>query len=331
MSRRIVRWKKPLTGLSRGDETLPQKVQVNCALYSRSNIFTRYTCVLVHVLYNISMERISVGGFSGFATARLESARNRARKRIQEHWEAASGHNKLPFRCSVVLVIVVVVAHRRFFRHRESGGAPPPRAETDLLRPRVHRPYTAGRFAKVQVETDVGQAGLEWCRSTSSRPSWPLSMRTRAAHRARLASDQSAPFSTRRRVSERESEHASKWASERANARARAQVTVDRYIIFATELRACLTVHRSRRALNSTLFARCITYFVIAHFVRRANRHTGTSSFRNGLRALADDERASEQTRLPLFPSAAYSINSRNLLGVCAQKARTAKNGDPLL
>lgn len=41
-------------------------------------------------------------------------------------------------------------------------------------------------------------------------------------------------------------------------------VTDDRYIIFATGLRA--SVHRSRRLLNSTLFARCITHFVIAHF-----------------------------------------------------------------
>lgn len=32
---------------------------------------------------------------------------------------------------------------------------------------------------------------------------------------------------------------------------------------------ARLTVHRSRRLLNPTLFARCITYFVIAHFVPR--------------------------------------------------------------
>lgn len=179
---------------------------------------------------------------------------------------------------------------------RESAAA---RAETDLLRPRVHRP-AAGRFAKVQVETDVGRAGLKWCRSTSGRTSLPLSMRTRAARRARLAADQSAPFSTRRRASERVGRVRERERErERTSERTRAQVTADRYIIFATGLRACLTVHRSRRPLNPTLFARCITYFVIAHFVRRANRHTGTSSFRNGLRALADDERASARHFFP--------------------------------
>lgn len=54
-------------------------------------------------------------------------------------------------------------------------------AETDLLRPRVHRPpRLPRRFAKVQVETDVGRPDLdEWCRSTPGRTARPLSMGTR--------------------------------------------------------------------------------------------------------------------------------------------------------
>jgi len=54
-------------------------------------------------------------------------------------------------------------------------------AETDLLWPRVHRPpRPLCCFAKVQVETDVGRAGLdEWCGSTLSRTVRTLSMRTR--------------------------------------------------------------------------------------------------------------------------------------------------------
>ena len=52
-------------------------------------------------------------------------------------------------------------------------------------------------------------------------------------------------------------------------------VTDDRYIIFATGLRA--SVHRSRRLLNPTLFARCITHFVIAHF-EQAHRYPSRKS-----------------------------------------------------
>lgn len=55
---------------------------------------------------------------------------------------------------------------------------------------------------------------------------------------------------------------ASERASERAHSHGRPLYHF-RYRV------ARLTVHRSRRLLNPTLFARCITYFVIAHFVPR--------------------------------------------------------------
>lgn len=90
---------------------------------------------------------------------------------FQNH--AASGHNKLPFVCrSFAACFFLTSTPAR--KHGEH-------AETDLLRPRVHRPSRPPRrFAKVQVETDVGRTGLdEWCGSTSGRTAQPLSMGTR--------------------------------------------------------------------------------------------------------------------------------------------------------
>lgn len=127
-------------------------------------------------------------------------------------------------------------------------------AETDLLRPRVHRP-SRPRCAVSQK--------YKWKRTTRGAAASTSGATQRRAGRfqwghviartsGRTAADQSASLSTCA---------GAEWASE---------LTVRTTAIsFSLPGFARLTVHRSRRLLNPTLFARYITYFVIAHFVPR--------------------------------------------------------------
>lgn len=157
-------------------------------------------------------------------------------------------HYKLPFRS----VLFNIVSCEGTWRTRRNWSPSAASTSTPAQPPR--------RFAKVQVETDVGRTGPdEWCSSTPGRTARPLSMGTRDR-----AYSWSAAGSWPRVRARGRPKRASLYLLARTSAHSHGRP------LYHFRYRAArLTVHRSRRLLNPTLFARCITYFVIAHFVPR--------------------------------------------------------------